>query len=128
RISWRVPADFRAEVKSHVHPRKHLVPVINISAGGVLFRSANLFDMGETVEIQFTLPEGGAHQLTGQVVHITDANSSRDQAQLYGLRFIGQDPLVTAEIRAYVRRRVRALYFSGQEMHLRRRSDLLGAG
>jgi c-di-GMP-binding flagellar brake protein YcgR len=123
REHWRVPADFKVELKGHVHPRRHLSPVINISAGGLLVRSTAELELGDGVEIELVLPEGGKNLLTGQIVHLNQTQGARDAGQLLGIKFIGMDPEIAREIRAYVRHRVRELYFSGQRMHLRRSSD-----
>jgi c-di-GMP-binding flagellar brake protein YcgR len=127
REHWRVPADFKAELKGHVHPRRHLVPVINISVGGLLVRSTADFSMGDGLEIELAIPGGGKNIMTGQIVHVNVTQGGRDTAHFYGIKFIGMDPQIAREIHAYVRQRVRDLYFSGQRMNLRRRSDDLTA-
>lgn len=128
RTSWRVPVDFKAELKDHVHPRVHEVPVINISAGGLLVRTMADLKMNDDVDITFTIPNGPRLKMVAQVMHVSLPPSGRAvPASIVGLQFVGVDPVVQQQIVAYTWRRVREIYPEDLR-HLRRRSDRIGAG
>ena len=122
RSSWRVPADFKAELKDHVHPRRTKVPVINLSAGGMLIRSSVPFEIGASVDVLLPIPQGDTHALIGQVMHLSQMEDARIETTLYGLRFVGGDPYVTQDITRYLWRRLRELHPEGLS-HLRRTTD-----
>lgn len=120
---WRAPADFHIELRDHVHPRRHSVPAINISAGGLLFRGEMKLDSGDLVDIWLTLPGQEREQLTGRVAHVEPVESRLGPGWLYGIAFVALDPVIRRRISDYVWARVRALHPSAYRGYLRRAAD-----
>ena len=76
RGSWRVPVDFKANVKGHVHPRRLKVPVINLSTGGMLFLSDAAFENGDMLDAVLPIVGPDNDPLTCKVVHRAEANQT----------------------------------------------------
>ncbi|MBI2433039.1 MAG: PilZ domain-containing protein [Candidatus Hydrogenedentes bacterium] len=111
RTSWRIPADFSVEMKDHVHPRRTEAPVINLSAGGLLVRSAVAFDAGDNMDLYFRLPgDEQPHAAVGQVVYVNAAPLPKDKAYQVGIKFVGADPVVSRSVSQYIWRRLRELH------------------
>lgn len=122
RSSWRVAADFRVEMKGHVHPRRYDAPVINISAGGLLVRSDAPVSVGDNVDLVFDLPGDGRKEALAEVVHVHVPEASRGGIPLLGLRFVGAEDVLKKSVTMYIWRRLRQLH-PNQHTHLRRHSD-----
>jgi len=125
RRSWRVPADFDALIKSHIHPRRHESPVVNISAGGMLVRTYATVDLDDNVEVGFTLPSGGHELLTGRVVHIHRTEGAADQPAFVGIKFLTPDAASIRAIEHYLWERLRAAGPEGTP-YRRRKTDRPG--
>jgi len=111
RGAWRVPTDLKASVKPHVHPRRHQVPVVNLSAGGMLVRLSAAMQLGENVDIVMEIPgEDVESPLLGEVAHVSEAAGPDESTALVGIRFVALDPVSAKSISNYVWRRMRALY------------------
>lgn len=112
RTSWRVPVALQAKVKSHVHPRRVDVKVINLSSGGLLLLTSHPLEHGENVDVELDL--GGATiPLLGQVAHIA---APQDDGQTpVGIRFISTDAQDRQQINNYVWRKLRDLYGAAGE-------------
>jgi len=113
RTAWRVPADFRARVKGHVHPRVHEVPVLDVSAGGLQVSADMDLAMGENVDVRFTLPGLGEHQVLGAVAHVVRAEHEPQGPLRAGIRFINPELETTQAIKQYIRGRVAQLGSGG---------------
>ena len=122
RTSWRVAADFRVEMKGHVHPRRYDAPVINISAGGMLVRSDAPVKMGDNMDLSFDLPGDGPKTTLGEVMHVNVPEDSRGGVPLLGLRFVSPSEALQKSVTMYIWRRLRQLH-PGQHTHLRRATD-----
>jgi len=122
RSSWRVPADFKATLKDHVHPRRRECAVVNISAGGLLLHTDADLEVGDNVDLAFHLPEGGAHEALGQVMHVYVPGEMHQESELVGVRFVSPDPGTHRAITQYIWRRLRQLH-PNQYTQARRRSD-----
>lgn len=110
RGAWRIPADFNVILKSHVHPRRYELPVINLSAGGMLIQSEAELDLNDTVELKFLL-QGTEKPMNmlGQIMHIHQPDNPEDDP-LVGIRFINSETEDRKSISRYVWRRMRELY------------------
>jgi len=123
RTRWRISADFEARIKDHVHPRVHQVPVVNVSAGGMLIRTMVDLKVGDDLDVAFTLPDGSAIRTVAQTVHVAGPEEVMgSRASLVGLRFIGLGESEQRTLTNYVWQRIRALGPDGQ-LRLRRKTD-----
>lgn len=122
RTSWRVAADFRVEMKGHVHPRRYDAPVINVSAGGLLIRTDAPLNVGDNLDLSFDLTGDGRKSALGEVMHLNVPEASRGGIPLVGLRFVSPDPALTKSVTNYIWRRLRQMHPS-QQTPLRRASD-----
>jgi len=109
RTAWRVPADFRASVKGHVHPRVHDVPVLDVSAGGLQVSSDMDLAMGENVDVTFKLPGLGEHKVLGAVAHVVRTENDPKAPIRAGIRFINPELETSEAIKHYIRGRVAQL-------------------
>lgn len=107
RTRWRVKADFEAKVKDHVHPRVHQVPVLNVSAGGMLIRTVAALKLGDGVDLAFEVPGGGAVKVVGEVVHVEKLDGSGGHSRVVGIRFVSLDVGDQQMLTHYVWRRIR---------------------
>ncbi|MBI2425471.1 MAG: PilZ domain-containing protein [Candidatus Hydrogenedentes bacterium] len=119
RSSWRVPVEFDADVKSHVHPRKYSCRVLNLSIGGMLLSTHAPFELGETVESTFEIPGSVRDTLTAKVVHVDRADG--EENGMIGLEFISPDPVLSKSISQYIWGRVKELH-PPKTVHLRQNS------
>jgi Tfp pilus assembly protein PilZ len=122
RTSWRVAADFRVEMKGHVHPRRYDAPVINISAGGLLVRTDAPLNLGDNLDISFDLTGDGRKQALAEVMHLNVPEASQGAIPLVGLRFVSPEPALTKSVTMYIWRRLRQMH-PKQHTHLRRATD-----
>lgn len=109
RGSWRVPVDFKASVKGHVHPRRMNVPVINLSTGGILMLTDGEFAVDDMLEADLPIPELAQEKLTCKVVHRADSPKGNDGLSQVGCTFVSPDPEVLKVISAYIWDRIKAL-------------------
>lgn len=111
RGTWRVPTDFKAVLKDHVHPRRHQISVLNISVGGMLTRCSAHLKIGDNVDVSFSLPDEDVESpLLGEVMHVSEAPGPSEGDMLIGIRFVGLDTMSAQGILHYVMRRMRELY------------------
>lgn len=115
RMSWRVPADFHADLRHHVHPRHVDAPVINVSAGGVLVRTDAPFEAGDNVDVTLKLIDGKQQTFVGRVIHTRPADDlggrpGRGHAAFVGIGFVEMAPELQQVLSAYIWRRVRDLH------------------
>ena len=94
RSSRRVPLVIRVEARTGGSPR--IVLAQNISAGGILLRSADALAEGTTLDLKFTLP-GADHEMevTARVQHVTPG-------QFIGAQFVDLSPADSDAIREFV--------------------------
>lgn len=109
RGSWRVPVDFKANVKGHVHPRRLKVPVINLSTGGLLFLSDAPFENGDMLDAILPILGPDDDALTCKVVHRADAGRSMGGVVQVGATFISPDPTTIKSISNYIHDRLKEL-------------------
>jgi len=111
RGTWRVPADFRVELRDQVHPRRIAAPVINVSAGGMLLRLPLDVEAGDNLDVWLALPGAEeTHQMVARVAHVSRLGHQSDEAVLVGLSFVSPDPYAVRDLKGYVWRRLRELY------------------
>jgi c-di-GMP-binding flagellar brake protein YcgR len=122
RTAWRVSADFRVEIKGHVHPRRYEAPVINLSSGGLLVRTDAPLNFGDNVDVEFNLTDEHRHRALAQVMHVNVLEKSQGGIPLVGLKFVNPDPELTKSVTHYIWRRLRQTHPS-QYTKLRRVSD-----
>ncbi|MBX3177367.1 MAG: PilZ domain-containing protein [Candidatus Hydrogenedentes bacterium] len=108
RGSWRVPVDFKAEVKGHVHPRRLHVPVVNLSTGGMLLLSDSAMEVDDVIESWLPIPELEGEKMTCKVVHRHENRQDGGLPQV-GCAFISPDPTNLKVISNYIWDRIRAL-------------------
>ena len=109
RGSWRVPVDFKASVKGHVHPRRLNVPVINLSTGGVLLLTDAEMNAGDMMEIILPVSTLKNDPLTCKVVHRADAEQSLGGLVQVGCTFVSPDPTNIKAISDYILERLKEL-------------------
>jgi uncharacterized protein (TIGR02266 family) len=94
RASRRVPLVIRVEAQAGGSPQILLAQ--NISAGGILLRTANPMTEGATLDLKFILP--GAEdeiRVAGRVQHVTPG-------EFVGVRFLELTPAAAEAIRRFV--------------------------
>lgn len=109
RTAWRVPANFNASIKGHVHPRVHEVEVIDVSSGGLQVSTQIDLAMGENVDVSFRLPGGDEHKALGAVAHVIRPQSDTQAPLHAGIRFINPEPETVRALKAYIRQRIAQL-------------------
>ncbi len=109
RRHWRVPGDFEVELKGHVHPRKYILPVLDLSSGGVMVQTNAPFEVGGAVDIRLLLPNLDKEILPAQVVYTAASEADPGQTRV-GVEFVGPDPVIMREISKHIRRRLRELH------------------
>jgi Tfp pilus assembly protein PilZ len=125
RSAWRVPGDFSVQLKGHVHPRRHEAPVVNVSTGGLLVKTHADVDLGDNVDLRFSLPKVEEELImVGHVVHCAAEDKGADHGRLVGMQFVSPDPAHVDQIRAYIRRRLRTLYPSSSRLYGPRGGDV----
>ncbi|MGC8739674.1 MAG: PilZ domain-containing protein [Candidatus Hydrogenedens sp.] len=106
---WRMPINLPAEIKPHAHPRKIRAIVHNISAGGMLISIEEPLEVGESVEVFFSLRHfvTGKEQwfhLLGSVTHVLFTGKENKVS----LKFVGMDPEDEKQINEFVIKMLRA--------------------
>jgi hypothetical protein len=109
RGSWRVPVDFKASIKGHVHPRRLNVPVVNLSTGGMLFLSDAEVAVGDMIEALLPLDTLGKEPLTCQIIHRADPKQSLGGLVQVGCSFVSPDPTLIKGISDYILTRLKEL-------------------
>lgn len=109
RGSWRVPVDFKASIKGHVHPRRLNVPVINLSTGGMLLLSDAPLAIGDMLEARLPLAALEQDHLTCQVLHRADATKSMAGLAQVGCSFVSPDPTCIKAVSDYILERLKEL-------------------
>jgi len=109
RGSWRVPVDFKAYVKGHVHPRRLHVPVVNLSTGGMLILTDAPLAEGDMMEAHLPLPELEDEPFTCQVVHLAGAANSKAGLSQAGCAFVSPDPMSIKSVSNYILERLKVL-------------------
>ena len=108
RGSWRVPVDFKAEIKGHVHPRRLHVPVVNLSTGGILILTDGNLAVGDMLEASLPVPALNGDKMTCKVVHRAEALEASGLVQV-GCTFVSPDPTMIKAISEYIWERIKAL-------------------
>ncbi len=106
---WRIPVNLPAEIKPHAHPRKIKAIIQNISAGGMLITIEEPLEVGESIEVFFSLKVSALtkevfFRLLGSVTHIVVA----DDKYRVSLKFVGMDPEDERKINEFVIKTLRA--------------------
>lgn len=109
RGSWRVPVDFKAELKGHVHPRRIHVPVVNLSTGGLLVLTDSEFEVGDMMEAALPISELDGEKMTCKVVHRATESHSPDGLVQMGCAFVSPDPTNIKAIAGYIGARLKEL-------------------
>jgi len=102
RRAWRVDADFKAIIKDHVHPQKHEVDVINVSAGGLQFATDLDMEIGHNLDVDFDLPGRGHHRVLAAVAHIMMKDGDKRAPHRVGIKFINPEPETMQAIIEYI--------------------------
>jgi len=108
RGSWRVPVDFKAQVKGHVHPRRLHVPVVNLSTGGILMLTDSDMAIGDMLEAELPVPALDGEKLTCKVVHRAEEAEASGLVQV-GCTFVSPDPNSIKAISGYIWDRIKEL-------------------
>ncbi|HOK10305.1 MAG TPA: PilZ domain-containing protein [Candidatus Hydrogenedens sp.] len=100
---WRISVDIPAEVKPHAHPRKIKAIIRNISAGGMLITIEETLEIGESVDVFFTLKYSAIEKektfcLVGSVTHVSFSGKENQVS----LKFVGMDPEDEKQINEFV--------------------------
>lgn len=109
RGSWRVPVDFKAEFKGHVHPRRVHVPVVNLSTGGILVLTDGEFEVGDMLEAAMPVPGLDGEKMTCKVVHRAAEPHGVDGLVQTGCTFVSPDPTSLKAIADYISSRLKEL-------------------
>ncbi|MFM1919890.1 MAG: PilZ domain [Candidatus Hydrogenedentota bacterium] len=111
RRTWRVPADLVAQLKDHVHPKRHEARVTNISAGGMQIETDADLGIGHNIDLDVELPGRGKHRLLGAVAHVMVAEDARNRhLSVAGVRFINPEPETSRAITEYIWKQVHKLH------------------
>jgi hypothetical protein len=102
RRAWRVEADFKAIIKDHVHPQKHEVDVINVSAGGLQFATQQVMEIGHNLDIDFDIPGRGHHKVLAAVAHLIVLEKDQHAPHRVGVKFINPEPETTKAVAEYI--------------------------
>lgn len=125
RSAWRVPADFSVRMKHHVHPRRVEVPVVNVSAGGMLLKTEMDVAVGDSIDLQFTLPGGSKEDtLLGRVMHVSTPPDMTGDEKMVGLHFVSPEPESRKSLSNYIWRRLREMD-PNKLRHHRRATDTI---
>ena len=116
RSAWRVPVELTANIKGHVHPRKHTVDVLNMSAGGILIRTAVELNVGDMADISLMLPEGPREQLIGTVMHLAQHPGPHSTDQLAGIKFEDTSEDARERLTRYIWQRLHDLHPESMRM------------
>jgi len=108
RGSWRVPVDFKAEIKGHVHPRRLHVPVVNLSTGGILILTDSDLAVDDMLEASLPVPELEGEKLTCKVAHRAEEALPSGMVQV-GCTFVSPDPAAIKIISGYIWDRIKTL-------------------
>lgn len=109
RGSWRVPVDFKAELKGHVHPRRIHVPVVNLSTGGILVLTDGEFELDDMLEAAIPIPDLDNEKMTCKVAHRASESHNVDGLVQMGCTFVSPDPSSIKAIAGYISRRLKEL-------------------
>jgi hypothetical protein len=109
RGSWRVPVDFKAEFKGHVHPRRVHVPVVNLSTGGLLVLTDGGFEVDDMLEATIPIPELAGEKMTCKVAHRASEAQAVDGLVQTGCTFVSPDPACIKAIAVYISNRLKEL-------------------
>ncbi len=109
RGSWRVPVDFKAELKGHVHPRRINVPVVNLSTGGILVLTDSEFELEDMLEASLPIPDLAGEKMTCKVVHRAAESQGVDGLVQMGCTFVSPDPTTLKAIATYISSRLKEL-------------------
>ena len=109
RGSWRVPVDFKAEIKGHVHPRRLHVPVVNLSTGGLLLLTDAEFEVDDMLEAELPIPALDKEKMTCRVVHRAANGRTAAGLMQLGCSFVSPDPTTIKAISDYIWERIREL-------------------
>jgi len=111
RDSWRVPTDFLVQLKFDGEPRRHNLPLLNISAGGIMVRTDLPLEFGSSVLLTLELPGEPAVSTRGRVVHIQEAPGGLSgRARLVGIKFQNVEANARRAVTRYVWKRIRELF------------------
>ena len=111
RAWWRIPADFAAQLKSHVHPRKHWVAVNDISLGGMQVLTSADLALGDSVDLTFTVPGSPEPDVVlSEVIHVGKEIEDEHGTRRIGLHFQSVDALLQRKLKSYVWRRLREMH------------------
>lgn len=110
RLDLRVPAEIEVQFKAHAHPRRNSGKVLNLSAGGVLLECRTPLSVGDSLDLELSLP--GARHITtvGQVAFVYATEGDADKGYRYGVRFLGLDPEEQRAITGFVWHYLRSAY------------------
>lgn len=109
RGSWRVPVDFKAELKGHVHPRRLNVPVVNLSTGGILVLTDSEMEVNDMLEAALPIAELSGEKMTCKVAHRAAEPQSVDGLVQVGCTFVSPDPTCVKAIASYITNRLKEL-------------------
>lgn len=109
RGSWRVPVDFKAEIKGHVHPRRIHVPVVNLSTGGILVLTDSEFEVEDMLEAAIPIPDLAGEKMTCKVAHRAVEAQAVDGLVQMGCTFVSPDPTSVKAIALYISNRLKEL-------------------
>ena len=109
RGSWRVPVDFKAEFKGHVHPRRVKVPVVNLSTGGLLVLVDGGFEVEDMLEATIPIPGLVGEKMTCKVAHRSVEPHGADGLVQMGCSFVSPDPESIKAIATYISNRLKEL-------------------
>lgn len=106
---WRMPINLPAEVKPHAHPRKIKAMIRNISAGGMFVIIEEPLEVGDVVEVFFSLKDSitGKERLFRLLGSVTHVSLSGKENQV-SLKFVGMDPEDEKQINEFVIKTLRA--------------------
>jgi len=111
RDCFRAPTDLTVQVKERDHARHYDAALVNLSAGGALVRTDAPVDFSASVDLTLSLPGEPAYTLSGQVVHVAEADEGRGPEGRYvGVRFADVPDHVADSITRYMGSVLRELY------------------
>lgn len=101
-----VAVEFKAKDATQAHPNDEigelLFDTMDVSEGGAFLRSELLLELGETLEVAFTLPSGHKVQTTAKVVWVTHKRDIKGETGM-ALEFLNLDDASRQAILAFVK-------------------------
>lgn len=107
RVETNMPVQIRRLSEVKYSPAR----AVNLSTGGALLESAQVFALRDTLDLKLELLDGETHTVQTEVLHIGRSEEAGDEPVfLYGTRFVGHEPGAGRAITKFIWNRLKELY------------------